>query len=818
VDVRAAVVDLPQQRTPSVPAPRLEPVRVDGRHLSVGGAPWRLRAVTYGSFLPREGDGAPFPAPARLRDDLTAVAAAGFNTVRTYSLPPADLLDAAEALGLRVLVGLHYDDWRTVEGTSARTSRLVRDAGVRAVDEALERLAGRRCVAAVVVGNEVPADLVRLHGPRRVERVLGELVARVHAGAPELLATYASYPSSEYLRVEGQDLACVNVFLDDPAVLRGYLQHLSVELGPLPLVVSELGVQAGPGRALLQADLLRAQLDVVDEVGCAGAAVFSLTDEWGVGGHPVDGWHFGLQDADRVPRPAFEVASQWAGRSRRDERAHWPRLSVVVCAYQEQERLGRCLDSLVALDYPDLEVLVCDDGSTDGTLEIAREYPFRVLELAHGGLSAARNAGTAAATGEVVAFLDADAACHPDWAYALVRSLGDDPSTVGTGGPNLPTTCAGLVARAVALSPGNAVEVLTGPDRAEHVPGCNSAFRRDALLASGGYLPELVSAGDDVDLCWRLLDTGGAVTFSAAAQVRHERRGTVRGYLRQQRGYGRAERMVSGRHPHRFNRWGHATWSSSLYGGPLSLPRLLPRVIAHGPAGAAAYQPVVGHRGARALQLAGVLVLPAVVLGVLGLLLGLVWPPALAGAAAGASALLAHAVAVAVGVDVPRDEPTPLRLRAVVVLLHLLQPLARARGGLQARPLPPLPTPDWTGDRLRWVDALHVALAGQRCVVRRGGSHDGWDLRGAAGPLLRCTLTTGVRWGRTPVLRRAVRPRPAAAAALVVAAPLLLALSPAQDALVVLAVAAAAGVELRLLSRRVRRAVLATSPVPGTAS
>ena len=812
MDVRAAVVSLPAQRRSGAARPPLEPVRVDGRHLSVDGAPWRLRAVTYGSFLARDLDGAAFPEPERLRRDLAGVAAAGFNTVRTYTLPPADLLDAAEALGLRVLVGLHYDDWRTVDGTSARTSRAVRDAGARAVDEALERLAGRRCVAAVVVGNEVPADLVRLHGPRRVERVLGELVARVHAGAPSLLATYASYPSSEYLRVEGQDLACVNVFLDDPAVLRGYLQHLSVELGPLPLVVSELGVQAGRGREQVQAERLQAQLDVVDEVGCAGAAVFSLTDEWGVGGHPVEGWHFGLQDADRVPRPAFSVAAGWARRSRREELRAWPRLSVVVCAYQEQERIGRCLDSLAALDYPDLEVLVCDDGSTDGTLDIARRFPFRVLELAHGGLSAARNAGTAAATGELVAFLDADAACHPDWAYALVRSFRDDPSVVGSGGPNLLMASAGLVARAVDLSPGNPVEVLVRPDRAEHVPGCNSAFRRDALLASGGYLPALVSAGDDVDVCWRLLDAGGVVTFSTAAQVRHERRSTVRGYLRQQRGYGRAERMVSGRHPHRFNRWGHATWSSSVYGGPLSLPRLLPRVIAHGPAGSAAYQPVAGHRGARALQVAGVLVLPAVVLTATALLLALAWRPALAGAAAGASALLAYAVAVAVGVDVPRDEPAPVRLRATVVALHLLQPLARARGGLEARPLPPLPSPDWAGDRLRWVDALHVALAGQRCVVRRGGSHDGWDLRSAAGPLLRCTLTTGLRWGQTPVLRRAVRPRPAAAAALVLALPLLLTLSLAQDAAVAGALAAAVAAELLLLSRRVARAVEATAP------
>jgi glycosyltransferase involved in cell wall biosynthesis len=788
----------------------LSPVRTDGRHLAVDGAPWRLRAVTYGSFLPRSGDGAAFPEPARVRGDLATAAAAGFNTIRTYTLPPADLLDAAEEHGLRVLVGLHYDDWRMVDGTSRRASASVRDAGRRAVDEALVALDGRRCVAAVVVGNEVPGDLVRVHGPRRVEAVLSDLVARVHDGAPDLLATYANYPTTEYLQVAGQDLACMNVFLHDPVALRGYLQHLSVTTD-LPLVVSELGVDAartGPAR---QAEQLGAQLDVVDEVGCAGAAVFSLTDEWGVGGYPVEGWQFGLQDRLRSPRPAFAVAASWAVRPLRGLRAGWPSLTVVVCAYQEQERLTRCLTSLAALDYPDLEVVVCDDGSTDGTRDVARSFPFRLLELEHGGLSAARNAGTAAATGEIVAFLDADATCHPDWAYHLVRPFVDDPAVVGSGGPNLPVSGAGLTARAVALSPGNPVEVLTRPDRAEHVAGCNSAFRRDALLASGGYLPVLTSAGDDVDVCWRLLDGGGTVAFSSAAQVRHERRTTVPAYLRQQRGYGRAERMISGRHPHRFNRWGHATWTSSVYGGPLHLPRLLPRVIGYGAAGSAAYQPVVGRRGAGALQLAGLLVLPTVLLGVLGLLLGAFWTPALPAAAGAWTALAGYAVAVGSGTAVGRQEPAPLRLRCLTGLLHLLQPLARAWGGLRARPLPGMPAPDRSGDRQGWVDSLHVALAGQRCHVRRGGPHDRYDLRGSAGPLLSCRLTTGLRWGSAPVLTTRIRPRATLAAALVLV-PVLSLLLPVPAPLTAAALVLAVATELAVLRSRLSRAVAQTRP------
>src|SRR4029450_2116289 len=115
---------------------------------------------------------------------------------------------------------------------------------------------------------------------------------------------------------------------------------------------------------------------------------------------------------------------------------------------------------------------------------------------------------------------------------------------------------------------GNPVEVVVGAARAEHVPGCTLAVRRSALNEIGGFDAGYTAAGDDVDVCWRLLDRGGRIAFSSAAQVHHHRRDTLRGYLRQQRGYGRAERMLTGHHRERFNRLGAARWSGFVYGGP----------------------------------------------------------------------------------------------------------------------------------------------------------------------------------------------------------------------------------------------------------
>ncbi|MFD2093371.1 glycosyltransferase [Blastococcus deserti] len=744
-------------------------VRPDGRHLSVDGVPYRVRGVTYGSFRPRR-DGDLFPEAPQIRRDLSAMAAVGLNTVRTYTVPPAELLDAAAEVGMRVLVGVHYDDWRQ-HGADHRVHRRVLDAGRRALDDAIERTVGLPQVLALSIGNEVPGDLVRLHGIRPVERVLSRLAAHVHAADPAALVTYSNFPTTEYLSIDGLDLASFNVFLEDPARLRAYLRHLQIVAGEIPLLVTELGLAGDLHGDAAQAASIEQQLRVVDETGCAGATVFAWTDEWGVAGEAVEGWGFGITRADRTPKAAVDVVRRWAGRSVRDLRERWPPLSVVVCAYNEARLLDECLRSLECLDYPDLEVVVCDDGSTDGTLEIARRYPFRTLALPHGGLSAARNAGARAARGEYVAYLDADAHCHPAWPYHLVLSMQDE-GVVAAGGPNLPVPGADLVERAVAASPGGPVEVLVRDDRAEHVPGCNMAFRRESLLAVGGFDPAFTSAGDDVDVCWKLLDQGGQIAFAPAAQVRHHRRNTVRGYLRQQRNYGRSERMVASRHAHRFNRLGQARWAGSIYGGLRMLSSVLRPVVYHGPVGGAPYQTVVAPRAAWVFGWAAATLPLTVPPLVLGLGLAFLHPAWLGLCALGLGYLVGYTAAVAVAVRPARDEAHPWAWRALVTCLHVLQPLVRAWGRLRGPGLPvlpPPPPPGWTGDRLAWLMSLERALAESGCSVRFAGPTDPWDLQVSRGPVLAARLSTAVQWGWTPQARTRIVVRPARLLALTAA-------------------------------------------------
>ncbi|MFN2540133.1 MAG: hypothetical protein ABR549_18550, partial [Mycobacteriales bacterium] len=174
-------------------------VRVDGKHFAVGESRFPFRGVTYGTFAPREDDGARFPDTDQVKRDFHAIAEAGFTVVRTYTAPPDDVLELAGSCDLKVLAGAFWPDWRYLTGTSRRAARRV-VAGARAeVAAQARRLAGRDEVLGISLANEVPADVLRWYGTERIARVIDELADVVREHDPELLVTYANYPTAEYL-------------------------------------------------------------------------------------------------------------------------------------------------------------------------------------------------------------------------------------------------------------------------------------------------------------------------------------------------------------------------------------------------------------------------------------------------------------------------------------------------------------------------------------------------------------------------------------------------------------------------------------------
>ncbi len=545
-------------------------IEVKGKFFFSGGKKHFVRGVTYGPFAPAP-HGTQFPEPAMAARDFVLMAEMGINTVRVFTVPPVWLLDAAAANGLKVLVGIPWAqhvtflDSAAVQGEARRTIL----AGVRACER-------HPAVFAYVIGNEIPPDMVRWHGAKRVRQFLKELVQAVKAEVPGALVSYANFPSTEYLTIDFTDFLCFNVYLHNEDAFRRYVSRLHNLAVDRPLVLTEFGVDSMREGEEGQRAILSWQVGTAFAMGVAGTFVFAWTDEWFTGGHLIEDWAFGLVDRERKPKPAAAAVSAAYKGPLPPPLPRHPKVSVVVCAYNAERTMEACLASLEHLNYPDYEVVVVNDGSTDRTLEISQRYPYcRIISQPNKGLSVARNVGAEAATGEIVAYTDSDCVADPDWLNYLVGKM-VSADLVACGGPNFPPPEDSLVPSAVAVSPGGPTHVLVSDDVAEHIAGCNMAFRRDVLLGLGGFDPLYRAAGDDVDICWRFQDAGHTIGFSPSAVVWHFRRNTVKAYIGQQRGYGKAEALVYGKHPFRFNLFGQAKWLGRIY-GDLSASLILSR-------------------------------------------------------------------------------------------------------------------------------------------------------------------------------------------------------------------------------------------------
>lgn len=575
--------------TPAIAKAAILP-RVEGKFLSVGGKRFWAKGVTYGSFRANDDD-EPFPPFAQLLDDFAQMRDAGVNTVRMYSPPSDRIADAAAEHGLYLVPDICWGP-RKCELDDPERLQFIFD-WTRGHSR---RLVRHPAMLLWCIGNEIPPLVVRWYGRKRIERFLSDLTKIVRDESPEALVTYVNHPPTEHLNLPFLDVASHNVYLEREGDFRKYLARLQSLAGDRPLFLAELGLDSREHGLKQQQRFLEWQLRAVFEKGLCGAAVYSWTDEWSIFSQDIEGWGFGLTDAERRPKPAVETVKRVYRASHYSLRAtDWPRVSVVVASYNGGRTLDDCLSSLGNLTYPDYEVIVIDDGSTDNTSEIVARHDVRSIRTENHGLSSARNLGIESATGEIVAFIDSDACADPDWLFFMVTALREQKAAA-VGGPNLAFPGDGFTAACIDFAPGNPTHVLLDDERAEHVPGCNMAFRKDALAPFGGFDHTHRAAGDDVDVCWKLLVRDETIAFSPGAIVWHHRRPTVRAYLRQQRGYGYAEAHLKRRYPGRFNVFGDLVWAGSIYDGmhtelrQQGLPRLFHSKVYQGRFGSAQFQ------------------------------------------------------------------------------------------------------------------------------------------------------------------------------------------------------------------------------------
>jgi GT2 family glycosyltransferase len=560
--VTQPVEALIQSRTRSLEA--IDKILPRGRFFFHRDEKFFLKGVTYGPFAPSPA-GAPFPEEAIVNRDFSLMAQSGVNCFRTFTLPPKWLLDKATTFGLRAIIGIPWPQHISFLD-SKQTQADIRQI----ISRGVAAYKGHPGVFAYLLGNEIPPEMVRWHGANRIRAFLRSLHDCAKAVDSDTLVSYANFPSTEYLEPDFLDFIAFNVYLHREEDFRRYLSHLHNLAGDRPLVLTEIGIDSIRNGVNVQAETLAWQVRASFETGVAGTVIFSWTDDWhaysGPEGFQVDDWAFGLVDRKRCQKPAYWTVKDCYDEALPPALDAYPKVSVVVCVYNGERTLSACLASLEKLNYPNYEVIVVNDGSTDGSEKIAEGYQYiRLINQENKGLSEARNVGIQASSGEIIAFTDADCTADADWlTYLVARFQSSDFAAVG--GPNLSPPDDSMIATCVAVSPGAPAHVLLDDEVAEHIPGCNMAFRREALQAIAGFDPIFRAAGDDVDVCWRLQNKGYKIGFSPAAVVWHFRRNTIRDYLKQQRGYGKAETLLFFKHPTRFNVLGQSRWFGRIYG------------------------------------------------------------------------------------------------------------------------------------------------------------------------------------------------------------------------------------------------------------
>ncbi len=528
---------------------------VRGKYLYDGERKFFARGVSYGPFTPNS-RGERYPEPERTDADFTLMRSMGVNLVRTYVPPPNWMFELARKHELRMMVGMPWPfHMAFLDSAEMMTDiRKTISEGVRTMRQFSD------VVFAYSLGNEIRSDIVRWHGPNAVNKFLRELYDIGKQNDPEGLFTFSNYPSAEYLDLNFLDVVSFNVYLHREADFRRYLTHLLAMTYDRPLVLSETGMDTIREGEEHQAELLGWQSRAAFELGLSGFIVFAFTDEWHTGGAEITDWAFGLVTRERQPKIAFHALAKDFTIALPPPLSNAPKASVVVCAYNAQETIGACLESLKHLNYSDYEVIVIDDGSTDATARIAKTAGVRLIQIEHRGLSAGRNAGIATATGRIVAFIDADAEADRDWLYHLVETI-MRKDAVAAGGQNFPPPHASALAAAIAAAPGEPREVRAGDDELYQVCGCSFALDKSKLSDPAPFDETFTTAGDDVDFSWSLQERGFKLAYAPGATVIHRRRATIGAYLQQQIGYGRGEAILARKYPNRVG------LGNRIYGG-----------------------------------------------------------------------------------------------------------------------------------------------------------------------------------------------------------------------------------------------------------
>jgi len=264
-----------------------------------------------------------------------------------------------------------------------------------------------------------------------------------------------------------------------------------------------------------------------------------------------------------------------------------PRVSIVVPVRNGGSFFERCLRSVVAQDYPrdHLEILVVDNGSTDGSVAAIERRGLKPLHEPRPGAANARNRGLREATGDIVAFTDADCEVEPSWVGRLVEALGEADAVTAR---IEPVPGGGRFARARAalhaLYLGECIR-LDRENRLDRIDSANAAAWRAVIEEVGGFNPEIFYV-EDRELGARIAERGRRLRFASAPLALHHYEAHMLPTMRKAEGAGRIWSKLPLLHPadvrkRRFADIDKLLASAEAFSSPSGRRELRLRFLAH---------------------------------------------------------------------------------------------------------------------------------------------------------------------------------------------------------------------------------------------
>jgi len=216
-------------------------------------------------------------------------------------------------------------------------------------------------------------------------------------------------------------------------------------------------------------------------------------------------------------------------------------ISIIISVYNEERTLRQCLDSLLALHYPNYEIIMVNDASKDNTLAILQEYQKKskkikvVTYTVNKGVPGARNEGIKVAKGDIFVFTDADATFPEEWPLKLINPFIKNPKIGAAGGRDIAPPNQPLIQRCIdyTLTSFIGTAGLRGAKvrLAKYaVTGCNFAVRREVVQKVGMHNEKIRWRGEEKEWCQRIREADYDIVFAPESYILHYRRISLKSF------------------------------------------------------------------------------------------------------------------------------------------------------------------------------------------------------------------------------------------------------------------------------------------------